>query len=171
MSENTDLREIPAETLEQIDVVAKEWIQEQLDKEVKRIRYIGSSVLPLKIINCGIVPNFDSKKPKAINRVEIDTNHDLSKVQQIMVSPAVTYPHKGNFNYVNLILITADQKIPFIAPYLYKTNVKVMQPEREENGRKFPSKEVVLKNDLKDYLLINKNGARARFTIHELHDV
>jgi hypothetical protein len=69
-----------------------------------------------------------------------------------------------------LILVTS-QPIPFLAPYLYKTNLKVTQPEKEEGGRKYPSKEVVLKNDLRDYLLINKNGVRARFTIHEYHDV
>ncbi|CAO0796471.1 unnamed protein product [Mucor circinelloides] len=170
MSADPVLEEFPLEAMEEIDVVAKEWIQEQSDKEVKRIRDVGSSVLPLKISNCGIITNFDNKKPRAINRVELDTNCDLSKVQQIMVSPPTPYPHKEHFNYVNLILVTS-QPIPFLAPYLYKTNLKVTQPEREEGGRKYPSKEVVLKNDLRDYLLINKNGVRARFTIHEYHDV
>lgn len=65
-----------------------------------------------------------------------------------------------------------SQPIPFLAPYLYKTNLKVTQPEKEdEQGRKYPSKEITLKNDLRDYLLINKNGVRARFTIHEYHHV
>ncbi|KAI7906474.1 uncharacterized protein BX663DRAFT_529208 [Cokeromyces recurvatus] len=166
---NPLIEEPPVEAVEEIDVVAKEWIQEQSDKEVKRIRDVGSSVLPLKIKNCGIISNFDNKKPKAINRVEVDTNCDLSKVQQIMVSPSIPYPHKDNFNYVNLILVT-NQPIPFLVPYLYKTNLKVIQPAREIGDRKFPSKEVILKNDLKDYLLINKNGIRSRFTIHEYHD-
>ncbi|OBZ88294.1 hypothetical protein A0J61_03653 [Choanephora cucurbitarum] len=169
-SNDADLQEYPVEAMEQIDIVAKEWIQAQSDKEVKRIRDVGSSVLPLKISNCGIIANFDNKKPKAINRVELDTNCDLSKVQQIMVSPPIPYPHKENFSYVNLILVTS-QPIPFLAPYLYKTNLKVTQPEREEGDRKFPSKEVVIKNDLRDYLLINKQGVRARFTIHEYHSV
>ncbi|CAO3652838.1 unnamed protein product [Mucor hiemalis] len=170
MSANPVLEEFPVEVMEDIDVIAKDWIQEQSDKEVKRIRDVGSSVLPLKISNCGIIANFDNKKARAINRVELDTNCDLSKVQQIMVSPPISYPHKPGFNYVNLILVTS-QPIPFLAPYLYKTNVKVTQPEKEEQGRKYPSKEITLKNDLKDYLLINKNGVRARFTIHEYHDV
>lgn len=170
MSADPVLEEFPVEVMEDIDVVAKEWIQAQSDKEVKRIRDVGSSVLPLKISNCGIIANFDSKKARAINRVELDTNCDLSKVQQIMVSPPVAYPHKAGFNYVNLILVTS-QPIPFLAPYLYKTSVKVTQPEKEEQGRKYPSKEINLKNDLRDYLLINKNGVRSRFTIHEYHDV
>jgi hypothetical protein len=67
--------------------------------------------------------------------------------------------------------LVTSQPIPFLAPYLYKTNLKVTQPEKEEQGRKYPSKEITLKNDLRDYLLINKNGVRARFTIHEYHDV
>ncbi|KAI9474300.1 MAG: hypothetical protein EXX96DRAFT_529507 [Benjaminiella poitrasii] len=166
---NTPSEEFPIEAVEEIDVIAKEWIQEQSDKEVKRIHDVGSSVLPLKIKNCGIISNFDNKKPKAINRVEVDTNCDLSKVQQIMVSPPIAYPHKENFNYVNLVLVTS-QPIPLLVPYLYKTNMKVTQPAREVGGRNYPSKEVVLKNDLKDYLLINKNGIRSRFTIHEYHD-
>lgn len=64
-----------------------------------------------------------------------------------------------------------SQPIPFLAPYLYQTNLKVTQPEREEQGRKYASKEINLKNDLRDYLLINKKGERSRFTIHEYHDV
>ncbi|KAG0173674.1 hypothetical protein DFQ28_007985 [Apophysomyces sp. BC1034] len=168
----TDLESIPLdnEFEDQIDVLAKEWIQQQVDGEVKRIRDVGSSILPLKIINCGLVPNFEQKKARAINRVELDTMFDISKVQQVMVSPAVNYPHKPHFSYVNLILVT-NQPIPFIAPYLYQTNFKTIQPEKEEDGRKFPSKEVVLKNDLREFLFINKKGMRARLSIHEYHDV
>ncbi|KAF7723140.1 hypothetical protein EC973_002322 [Apophysomyces ossiformis] len=160
---STDLAPIPVENEAeaQIDLLAKEWIQEQVDKEVKRIRDVGSSVLPLKIINCGLVPNFDQKKARGINRVELDTTFDISKIQQVMVSPATNYPHKPHFSYVNLILVT-NQPIPFIAPYLYQTNFKTMQPEKEEDGRKFPSKEVVLKNDLREFLFINKKGAVLR---------
>ncbi|KAG1459311.1 hypothetical protein G6F46_007744 [Rhizopus delemar] len=161
--------QLAAEETEKIDIVAKEWIQAESEKEVKRIRDVGSSVIPLKTLNCGIIPNFDNKKPKAINRIELDTNVDLSKIQQIMVSPAIPYPHKEQFNYVNLILVTG-QPVPFLAPYLYQTNLKVTQPEREEDGRKYPSKQIVLKNDLREYFLINKNGICARFTIHEYHN-
>lgn len=102
-----------------------------------------------------------------------------------MVSPAIPYPHKQHFNYVNvreiilkekqanltqLILVTGEPT-PYLAPYLYHTNLKVTQPEKEEDGRKYPSKQIVLKNDLRDYFLINKNGICARFTIHEYHTV
>ncbi|KAI9497650.1 hypothetical protein BDB00DRAFT_585028 [Zychaea mexicana] len=155
----------------QIDHTAKDWIQNQVDAEVKRVRDAGSSVLPYKIINCGVVPNFEKKTARAINRIELDTNVDVSKIEQVMVSPAVPYPHKPNFNYVNLILVSS-QPVPFLAPYLYQTNVQVTQPEKEQEGRKtIPSKEVVLKNDLREFLFINKRGIRARFTIHAYHDV
>ncbi|KAI8371578.1 uncharacterized protein BYT42DRAFT_537361 [Radiomyces spectabilis] len=152
-----------------IDVQAKEWIEQQIEEEVNRIRKVGSSVLPLKILNCGIVPNFDRRKAKAVNRVELDTNIDVNKIQQVMVSPPVSYPHKAHFSYVNLILVTG-QPIPFIAPYLYQNNLKVTQPESEEDGRKYPSKLVTLKNDLREFLFINKRGIRARITIHEYFD-
>ncbi|KAI9027532.1 hypothetical protein CLU79DRAFT_582340 [Phycomyces nitens] len=153
----------------EIDVLAKDWIQAQSDKE-KRIKDIGSDVIPLKIINCGIVPNFELKKARAINRVELDTVQDISKIQQVMVSPAVAYPNKPNFNYVHLILVT-EEPTPFLVPYLYQTNLKVIQPAKEEQGRKTASKEVVLKTDLREFLFINRRGVRARFTVHEYHDV
>ncbi|CAO3650381.1 unnamed protein product [Cunninghamella blakesleeana] len=109
----------------------------------------------MKILNCGVVANFDHKKPFAINRIELDTNYDISKIEQVMVSPATTYPHKDNFYYVNLILVTKNP-IPLIVPYLYYNNLKVTQPEKEENGKKIPSKDVVLKNEMKEFLFINK---------------
>ncbi|KAL0078751.1 hypothetical protein F4703DRAFT_1796836 [Phycomyces blakesleeanus] len=158
------------EECSEIDVLAKDWIQSQSDKEVKRIKDVGSDVIPLKIINCGIVPNFELKKARAINRVELDTVQDISKIQQVMVSPAVVYPNKPNFNYVHLILVTEDPT-PFLVPYLYQTNLKVIQPAKEEEGRKSASKEVVLKTDLREFLFLNRRGVRARFTIHEYHDV
>lgn len=58
MSANPVLEEFPVEAMEEIDIVAKEWIQAQSDKEVKRIRDVGSSVLPLKVklymYSCGV---------------------------------------------------------------------------------------------------------------------
>jgi hypothetical protein len=30
-----------------------------------------------------VVPNFDNKKARAINRVEVDTQFDLTKIQQV----------------------------------------------------------------------------------------
>ncbi|KAI9311712.1 hypothetical protein BX666DRAFT_1994791 [Dichotomocladium elegans] len=89
-----------------------------------------------------------------------------------MVSPAVSYPYKPDFYYVNLILFT-EKPIPFLAPYLYKESVKVIQPEKifDEGRKKVPSKEVVLKNDMREFLFINKRGIRGRFTIREYHSV
>ncbi|KAI8078658.1 uncharacterized protein BX664DRAFT_362234 [Halteromyces radiatus] len=162
-------QEQPVEAAE-IDHEAKAWITEQVEKEVKRIRDVGSSVLPMKILNCGVLPNFEQKKARAINRIELDSNNDVSNIEQVMVSPAIPYPHKDNFYYVNLILVTG-KPIPFIVPYLYQHNIKVTQPEKEMEGRKIPSKQVILKNELKEFLFINKVGIRGRFSIHEYHDI
>ncbi|ORX56412.1 hypothetical protein DM01DRAFT_1406717 [Hesseltinella vesiculosa] len=153
-----------------IDLTAKSWIQEQLDKEVNRIHTIGSNVIPVKILNCGVIPNFDMRKARAVNRIELDTNFDVNKIEQVMVSPAVPYPHKDHYFYVNVVLVTGSP-IPLIAPYLYHNAVKVTQPEKKDGDRTIPSKQVVLKNDLKEYLFINKQGVRARFSIHEYHNV
>ncbi|KAI8341380.1 hypothetical protein BC941DRAFT_416704, partial [Chlamydoabsidia padenii] len=154
----------------EIDHDAKSWITEQVEKEVKRIQQVGSDVTPIKILNCGVLPNFDQKKAKAVNRIELDTEFNISKLDQVMVSPATPYPHKEHFYYVNLILVTSNP-VPFIVPYLYQHNLKVTQPEKEMDGRKIPSKQVILKNELKEFLFINKLGIRGRFSIHEYHDV
>ncbi|KAI7866535.1 hypothetical protein BDF14DRAFT_1882515 [Spinellus fusiger] len=167
---NTTEQVEQVEAHKDIDVLAKTWILEQADKEVKRISKVGSQVTPLNIINCGIVPNFEMKKARAVHRVELDTENDISKIQQVMVSPALVYPHKPNFRYVHLILVT-DQPVPYLVPYLYQYNLKVIQPAKEEDGRKTPSKQVTLKNDLREFLFINKSGFRARFTIHDYHNV
>ncbi|KAI8067897.1 hypothetical protein BC940DRAFT_367529 [Gongronella butleri] len=160
-----------ADQVDQVDVdqTAKAWIQEQMDTEVNRIRTVGTSVIPVGIKNCGILPNFDQRKARAINRIELDTNFNVNKVEQVMVSAPVEYPHKENFFFVHVVLVTSSP-IPLLVPYLYQAGLKVTQPERVDGDRKIPSKEVVLKNDLKEFLFINKQGIRGRFSIHEYHD-
>ncbi|CAO3597685.1 unnamed protein product [Absidia cylindrospora] len=170
-STNTSPENQPPVQDAEIDLDAKTWITEQVANEVKRIKDVGSNVTPFKILNCGVIPNFDQKKAKAVNRIELDTEHNIAHIDQVMVSPATPYPHKANFYYVNLILVTTSNPTPFIVPYLYQLNLKVTQPEKELDGRKIPSKDVVLKNDLKEFLFINKVGIRGRFSIHEYHDV
>ncbi|SAL99609.1 hypothetical protein [Absidia glauca] len=86
----------------EIDLDAKAWITEQVEKEVKRIKGVGSDVTPIKILNCGVLPNFDHKKAKAVNRIELDTEFNISKLDQVMVSPATPYPHKEHFYFVNV---------------------------------------------------------------------
>ncbi|KAF9400476.1 hypothetical protein BGX21_004213 [Mortierella sp. AD011] len=80
---------------------AKAWINENVEREVARIRSTGTNIEPLPVKNFGIVVDLSRKKATAINRIEINSSFDFKKVQQIMVSPGIVYPHKENFEYVN----------------------------------------------------------------------
>ncbi|OZJ03604.1 hypothetical protein BZG36_03695 [Bifiguratus adelaidae] len=150
----------------EIDLQARDWIKEQVSKEVTRLKEAGSPSLPLSIKNCGIVANMtNERRPKAINRVEVDTNFDFHKIVQVMISPPTPYPHKADYVYVNVLLFT-DKPLPILIPYLYDTALKTpVQNEGEE------VRDVVMKNDLKDWLFVNNLGVRARHKISEYHDI
>jgi len=63
--------------------------------------------LPVK--NFGVVVDMSRKKPMAINRIEIDSTMDFKLIQQIMVSPGIAYPHKENFEYVNVSCLISSE--------------------------------------------------------------
>ena len=91
--------------------------------------------LVIRVKNCGI-----SKKDECIyNRIECNTNYDFNNITQIMISPPIKYPHKEEFFYSNLILLTKNTKVPLIVPYLYQE-----MPE----------------NSLENWLFINEKGER-----------
>ncbi|RUS18360.1 hypothetical protein BC937DRAFT_88848 [Endogone sp. FLAS-F59071] len=152
------------------DQGAKAWIQEQVDAEVVRmnmdadqagrIEGAASDGLDCEAKNYGIVANLSSeKRPKAINRIEIDTAFDFRKITQIMISPAIPYPHKPDHEYVNVLLLH-DKPLPLLVPYLYSKAVTTEVEDEDvadkaEKGRLRP---VTLKNELKDWLLINNMG-------------
>lgn len=133
----------------------------------------------MKVKNFGVVVDLSRKKPTAINRIEIDTTFDFKKVQQIMVSPGVSYPHKENFEYVNVLLFTDNTEPPMIVPYLYDTKFKTQEPvEEPEDGSSIANTEaennrpwINVKNNLTEWLLVNSQHMRARHHIDEFHDI
>jgi hypothetical protein len=57
-----------------------------------------------------------------------------------------------------VILLTENMMMPLMVPYLYPSNVQLSTGDFK-------------KNDLKEWLLINAKGHRARHSITEYHDV
>ncbi|KAJ3047431.1 hypothetical protein HK097_011541 [Rhizophlyctis rosea] len=151
----------------EVDSVAKEWLAERAAQETERLKAAGVKPLLLPVRNYGIVKYEDHKPVLIVNRIEINTGFDFEqRVKQIMVSDPQTYPHKENYSYVNVLLLTENMNIPLLVPYIYPTTVKVTPPP-ETKGKKSGTQ----KNDLQEWLLINAKGARARHSIHEYHSV
>ncbi|KAG0256587.1 hypothetical protein DFQ27_005655 [Actinomortierella ambigua] len=178
----------PSEVMEvdQESIDAKAWINERVESELTRVKATGVNVTSLPVKNFGIVVDLSRKKPVAINRIEIDSTFDFKQIQQIMVSPSIPYPHKTNFEYVNVILLTANQEdTPMLIPYLYDTKFKTQEPLPENDdsktsaapaGRKSSEEKeqrpwINVKNNLTEWLLVNNQHQRARHHIDEFHDV
>ncbi|KAF9961900.1 hypothetical protein BGZ72_001007 [Mortierella alpina] len=166
---------------------AKAWIKENVDQEVARIRATGTSIEPLAVKNFGIVVDLSRKKASAINRIEIDTRFDFKKIQQIMVSAGVPYPHKENFEYVNVLLFADSTETPMLVPYLYDTKFRTQEPLETEDDSTAAAAAVTasgaesnttdqrpwinVKNNLTDWLLVNSLHMRAKHHIDEFHDI
>lgn len=86
-----------------------------------------------------------------VNRVEVDTTFDFTKVRMLLVSTPSTCWEKPGFAYVNLVLFT-EKPVPLLLPYLYQRD---LQPD----------------NDLRQWVFINKKGERARHEVSQLEDV
>lgn len=166
---------------------AKTWIKEKVDEEVARIRATGTSIEPLAAKNFGIVVDLSRKKATAINRIEINSNLDFKKVQQIMVSAGIPYPHKENYEYVNVLLFSENAETPMLVPYLYDTKFRTQEPLESDDKETASSTAsstdspdgapavqrpwINVKNNLTEWLLVNAQNARARHHIDEFHDI
>ncbi|KAF8980466.1 hypothetical protein BGZ46_004150 [Entomortierella lignicola] len=157
---------------------AKAWIKENVEQEVARIRSTGANIEPLAVKNFGIVVDLSRKKATAINRIEVNTSFDFKNIQQIMVSPGIAYPHKENFEYVNVLLFGESVETPMLVPYLYDTKFKTQEADNEDNSTPVSSAGstdqrpwISVKNNLTEWLLVNSKHQRARHHIDEFHDI
>ncbi|KAF9437394.1 hypothetical protein BGZ76_000867, partial [Entomortierella beljakovae] len=137
---------------------AKAWIKENVEKEVARIRSTGANIDPVAVKNFGVVVDLSRKKATAINRIEISSDFDFKKIQQIMVSSGIPYPHKENYEYVNVLLFGDGSETPMLAPYLYDTKFKTQEPVEDDSNEQ-PSLDqrpwINVKNNLTEWLLVN----------------
>ncbi|KAF9114227.1 hypothetical protein BGX27_011429 [Mortierella sp. AM989] len=147
---------------------AKAWIKENVEQEATRIRSTGTNIEPLTVKNFGVVVDLSRKKASAINRIEINSSFDFKNIQQIMVSPGIPYPHKENFEYVNVLLFGESAATPMLVPYLYDTKFKTQEPVEGDNianptstspvGSADQRPWISVKNNLTDWLLTLETG-------------
>mmetsp|Transcript_22036 Transcript_22036/g.30769 ORF Transcript_22036/g.30769 Transcript_22036/m.30769 type:complete len:156 (+) Transcript_22036:163-630(+) len=118
-------QEIDDETTNESDALFEnqqliEWIKQQVDAEVARIKQQKNNAIPLNVVKAYT----SREKRKIINNVEFDTAFDFEKVQQIMVSEQeIVCPIKDQCFYVNVLLFT-DKPLPLIFGYLFVRNKK-----------------------------------------------
>lgn len=125
--------------------LAIEWTESMATKEIKQLKEQGLVPLRLHASNYGILVD---SLPNIINRIEIKSNYDFEKgIKQLLIGESREYPHKQGFMFVNVLLLTEQQHMPFVLPYIYKSDYQGTQ------------------NDLTQWLLINASGAHARLSI------
>ncbi|KAL2918855.1 hypothetical protein HK105_201689 [Polyrhizophydium stewartii] len=162
-----------------VDREAATWSANMAAIEASRLRELSVKPLVMQPRNFGLVKDDSHSPPLIINRVEasalacvshcrkhgltlgilrqIQTNFPFSsRVKQIMVSEPIRYPHKDNFLYVNVLLMTEQTDMPLLIPYLYQGSLDKRRKD-------------VPHNDLKEWLIINSNGERARLSTHKFH--
>ncbi|KAG4088485.1 hypothetical protein H8356DRAFT_1724187 [Neocallimastix lanati (nom. inval.)] len=148
----------------EIDLKLNDYLKQKVDNEIQRIKSISKlSPIPLPVKNTSIVIDFPKPKhPIAINRIEVNSGFDFKKIKQIMVSEPEPIDIKPGYSYVHVLLFT-DKPLPIIIPYLYEVNLKTVT-EKDK-------KEVLVKNNLTEWLLINSKGERTRQRVDNYLDV
>ena len=86
-----------------------------------------------------------------MNRVEVDTTFDFTKVTMLLVSAETACWVKPGYSYAHVVLFT-EKPVPLLLPYLYD---KAHQAD----------------NNLREWVFINKRGDRARHSVDALEDV
>nr|KAJ3422854.1 hypothetical protein HK105_005938 [Polyrhizophydium stewartii] len=138
-----------------VDREAATWSANMAAIEASRLRELSVKPLVMQPRNFGLVKDDSHSPPLIINRIQ--TNFPFSsRVKQIMVSEPIRYPHKDNFLYVNVLLMTEQTDMPLLIPYLYQGSLDKRRKD-------------VPHNDLKEWLIINSNGERARLSTHKFH--
>eukprot|EP01029_Cantina_marsupialis_P006173 TRINITY_DN16712_c0_g2_i1.p1 TRINITY_DN16712_c0_g2~~TRINITY_DN16712_c0_g2_i1.p1 ORF type:complete len:146 (-),score=29.74 TRINITY_DN16712_c0_g2_i1:269-706(-) len=129
----------------QNDKPVKAWMDEVFKAETDRVKATGQMCLGLPIKNCGVV----KRDVKIINRVEINSSTDFSKIAQILTSPVQKCPVKEGYSYVNVVLIT-NASIPMMIPYLFG----------DMEG-----------NDLKNWMFVNNKSKEIEMSVNDFADV
>ncbi|KAI9008413.1 hypothetical protein BC832DRAFT_423677 [Gaertneriomyces semiglobifer] len=174
MASTTENREAPQEIQEQeveVDEESKQKLSDRIAKEAARLKDLKLVPLVLSVKNYGVVRHNNS----LINRIEVDTGFDFGLIKQIMYSEPVPCDWKPGFNYVHLILLaetasTTAMSHPILIPYIYPTT---LLPDPDTTNTKSSSSSSgstkPIKNDLKEWLLVNAKGARVRHSVNEFH--
>jgi hypothetical protein len=131
------------------------WLQTQLDREIKRLAGLGQAAVPVSVKNTGIIRERLPMGKKGdecdvvVNRVELGSSFDFSRIKQIMTSEPIACPVKDGYKLVFLVLLATltGRAPPLIAGYVF-------------DGR-------IVENDLSTWCLINNEGEAAVHHIAE----
>ena len=128
------------------EVDVARWVDEEVKKEIARLKTHNYSCIPVKVNNTAIIREDNCY----INRVECDTAFNFDRVEMILISEPVECPQKQGYNYVHVILFC--NKIPLILPYLYDSSY-------EQKG-----------HNLKEWLFINNKLQSSRQSVDKFED-
>ena len=95
-----------------------------------------------------------------MNRIDTESKFPFQKVQRIMVSAPLPYPHREDYKFVHVLLFT-DKEIPLMLPYLYKCGGNDGE-KAAIDGEDVGAAEV---NDLSEWLFVNGNGESVRHRV------
>ncbi|EEB07242.1 hypothetical protein SJAG_02327 [Schizosaccharomyces japonicus yFS275] len=143
-----------------LDLVAKEWMAKKIAEEIERLKKQGAKAVPLTVKNTSVV--LDEDTDTVINRIELNTSFDFSRIEQIMLSPPQLYPHNANLQFVFVLCFTCLPH-PLIIPYLYAPKLV--------GKNLLPRADGLVENTLKRWAFINDKMERADHVIHEFQDV
>lgn len=77
-----------------IDLEAKKWMNERIEQECERLKQNNIRAIPLSLLNVGLYHQQGSKRGKSadqsviVNRVEVNTNFDFDKIQEVYIDAA-----------------------------------------------------------------------------------
>jgi hypothetical protein len=113
--EQVTLEEVPTNNVEQDeeekqqikeaierDREVVQWMKAQVEAETKRLKKNGAKVSVMNVKNTGIVREDEENAGVAKNRIEVNTNTDFDRVQQLLLSDPIPCPSRENHDYVNV---------------------------------------------------------------------
>lgn len=132
--------------LREVEVGA--WLDAACDAEMARItaESPGQRLLKLRPLNFGLERETKKGRERIVNRVELDTVFDFSRVKSLLTSPPVDCPAKPGYKACHVILLAPPSPVALIFTYLFADSVA---------------------NDLARFRLINKAGAGALHVIRD----
>ena len=112
---------------------------------------------------------------KVVNRIEIASGMEFSKIVQIMVSEPLAYPFRDGYSYVHVLCFTSSSNtMALLLPYIYAPWLRQQFSEESDTTDILASKKQELdsfQNNLQEWLLINEQQHRSRHSIHEYHAI
>jgi len=129
-----------------IEAFLMQWFHSLVSKEVKRLKEQNINAIPVPVKGMDTIP----AGHVVLNRLEIDTNYDFTKITQIMVSDPIPCPFLPAYQYVHVLLFVNEKTPPIILPFFH---------QQQKN------------NQLTDWLFINAKGEQAQHIVKNFYKI